>query len=91
MLTSKSPSGLYLATADSGFAVTLWEREDSTSTAWNEMGRYRPHSDHIVQLLFINEYGVERLLSISKDRKLVEYVIEDKLKDSDEKRYSENL
>ena len=44
------------------------------------MGRYRPHSDEIVQLLFINEYGAERLLSISRDRKLVEYVIEDKLK-----------
>ena len=33
---------------------------------------------HHLKLLFINEYGVERLLSMGEDRKLVEYVIEDK-------------
>lgn len=33
---------------------------------------------HHFKLLFINEYGVERLLSMGEDRKLVEYVIEDK-------------
>lgn len=75
-----SQSGLYLAAADAGYAVTLWEREDITSSKWKEMGRFRPHSSDIVQLLFIIEYGVERLLSVGKDRKLVEYVIEDKLK-----------
>lgn len=75
-----SQSGLYLAAADDGYAVTLWERDEVTSSNWKEMGRFRPHSDDIVQLLFINEYGAERLLSISRDRKLVEYVIEDKLK-----------
>jgi len=75
-----SQSGLYLATADAGYAVTLWERDELTSAEWKEMGRFRPHSCDIVQLLFINEYGAERLLSVSKDRKLVEYVIEDKLK-----------
>ena len=36
-----SQSGLYLAAADSGYAVTLWEREDITSSKWKEMGRFR--------------------------------------------------
>ena len=44
------------------------------------MGRFRPHSEAVQSLLFIQEYGTDRLLSISKDRKLVEYAIEDKLK-----------
>jgi len=75
-----SQSGLYFAAADASFAVTLWERDQITSNNWKEMGRFRPHSRKIVQLLFINEYGVERLLSMGEDRKLVEYVIEDKLR-----------
>ena len=44
------------------------------------MGRFRPHSEEVKCLLFIQEYGTDRLLSISRDRKLVEYAIEDKLK-----------
>ena len=33
---------------------------------------------YIFKLSFINGYGVERLLSMVEDRKLVEYVIDDK-------------
>ena len=68
-----SPSGLYLATGDSSHAITMWERSDSEANEWTDMGRYRPHSQPLVQLLFSDEYGTERLLSLAKDRKLVEY------------------
>ena len=40
--------------------------------------KFKTYFMHHFKLLFINEYGVERLLSMGEDRKLVEYVIEDK-------------
>ena len=71
--TRNSPSGLYLATGDASHAITMWERSDSEANEWTDMGRYRPHSQPLVQLLFSDEYGTERLLSLAQDRKLVEY------------------
>ena len=71
--THISASGLYLATGDASHAITMWERSDSEANEWTDMGRYRPHSQPLVQLLFSDEYGTERLLSLAKDRKLVEY------------------
>jgi len=75
----------YIATGDASHAITLWERDEGENN-WTDMGRYRPHSDKLIQLIFIDEYGTERLLSLAKDRKLVEYAIEDKLKISSQYR-----
>ena len=62
----------YIAAGDASHAITLWERDEGENN-WTDMGRYRPHSDKLIQLIFIDEYGTERLLSLAKDRKLVEY------------------
>ena len=69
-----SATGLYIATADASHAITMYERDDTASNEWKHMGRYRPHSQDIIQLLFIDEYGTEKLLSLARDRKLVEYM-----------------
>ena len=63
----------YVAAGDASHAVTMWERQDPETNDWSDMGRFRPHSDDLIQLMFIDEYGTERFLSLGKDRKLVEY------------------
>ena len=41
----------YVASGDASHAVTMWERQDPESNDWSDMGRFRPHSDDLIQLM----------------------------------------
>jgi len=79
-----SSTSEFLATAESDFTVSVYKKNYSTSssksgTGLNEMytflGRYRAHYKEIVGLMFgiSHDTGKTRLLSLGKDRVLVEY------------------
>lgn len=72
----------YLATAESDFTVSLYKHNyhnnSDSSEIYTFVGRYRSHYKEIVGLIFgVNpDNGKTRLLSLGKDRVLVEYDIE---------------
>uniref|UniRef100_A0AAV2MPT8 C2H2-type domain-containing protein n=1 Tax=Knipowitschia caucasica TaxID=637954 RepID=A0AAV2MPT8_KNICA len=73
-LLSFSDDSLYLAAADSGFAVTVLRRL-SHGAPWESLGRHRSHFSPIQSLLFGLQLDTTqpRLLSLGLDRRLVEY------------------
>ena len=80
MYLNFSHNSNYLAVADADYCVSLYkctkqkevEGED-TNEEWNYIGKYRSHSKPVTGLLFFENNGESRLLSISEDRQMVEY------------------
>ncbi|PAA87973.1 hypothetical protein BOX15_Mlig030593g1, partial [Macrostomum lignano] len=77
-----SDDSRYLATADKEFTTSLYERE--RGRPWTYVGRHRAHYKEIHDLLFGVQIdtGYNRLLSLGKDRYLVEYDIPNASKDN---------
>lgn len=79
-----SPDSEYLATAESDYTVSVYKhnynggKEKIATELYTFLGRYRSHYKEIVGLMFgVNpDNGQTRLLSLGKDRVLVEYDLE---------------
>ncbi|KAM9329614.1 cilia- and flagella-associated protein 251 [Gastrophryne carolinensis] len=75
----------YLATADEDFTVTVFQLKKQTGqTLWDYLARYRSHYKPIQNIMFgIHlDSNEPRLLSLGKDRMLVEYNLSKTCEDS---------
>ncbi|KAJ1490898.1 WD40-repeat-containing domain protein [Baffinella frigidus] len=75
-----APDGMHIAIADTDACVGLYRRERNVlesgkEVPWLYVGRYRSHHAPVVQLAFVEDEdaGVVRLVSLGRDRVLVEY------------------
>ncbi|KAM7541024.1 hypothetical protein Aperf_G00000032968 [Anoplocephala perfoliata] len=74
-----SPDGNYCAFYDACYSTTLLKRAaKKQKSKWIFSGRYRSHGDRIVDILFKNfgSCSKPRLFTLSEDRMLIEYDIE---------------
>ncbi|CAB3234740.1 unnamed protein product [Arctia plantaginis] len=74
---SFSPDSLTMATADVGKTICVY-KYDCTTFKWTFIGKHRAHYKEITVLLFLPEKNADgnyKLLSLGKDRMMVEYDI----------------
>ncbi|MBN3294386.1 CF251 protein, partial [Polypterus senegalus] len=74
----------YLATADSGFVVTVFKLSPKNGKqSWELIGRHRSHYKTIQDIMFVDDLdgGLPRLLSLGMDQFLVEYDLTNSSKD----------
>ena len=67
----------YLATSDTDRCVTVFKQNMLLGT-WELLGRYRGHTRHIVQIMFVSDpdTGHPLLVSLGKDLWMNEYCLE---------------
>lgn len=79
-----SHNSQYLATADGEYTISVFKRQHLNDEPYGYLGRYRAHYKDIQDIIFgIHlDSNQPRLLSLGKDRVLVEYDLENSSKDN---------